>query len=70
MIKPSQSNQTVFNLVQALPGAPITDILKINVETTFSIHVKEVGFLTIGLDYKGYPVWNRRWCSLDGSRLR
>lgn len=47
----------------------LSDDFIADVQSTLKINIKEQGFLTIGTDFRGTPVWNRRWCILDGSSL-
>ncbi|XP_056642254.1 anillin-like [Diorhabda sublineata] len=69
-IKTSQANQTIFRLSNIPSEASIINSFTANIRTSYKIHVKQAGFLTLGLEYKGYPVWRRRWCLLNGYKLR
>ncbi|KAG5872884.1 hypothetical protein JTB14_034125 [Gonioctena quinquepunctata] len=49
--------------------ASISNAFTADVETSLKINITMKGFLTIRANFKGYPVWNRRWCVLEGSRM-
>lgn len=40
------------------------------IEHSQEINIELRGFLTIGKLYKEYPVWNTRWCILQGFHLK
>ncbi|KAG5866916.1 Anillin, partial [Gonioctena quinquepunctata] len=72
-MKPCQitrRSQNVLALSKVPAEASISNAFTADVETRLKINITMKGFLTIGTDFKGCPVWNRRWCVLEGSRIK
>ncbi|CAG9813339.1 unnamed protein product [Phaedon cochleariae] len=66
----SRETPTSLNLSNMPVGAEISSCFAADIQLSLKVLVSEKGFLTIGTDYKGCPVWNRKWCVLDGSRIK
>lgn len=62
--------QYIFKLVKMPKDSPILDSFTTEIKCNFKINIRESGFLTLGTDYKGTPIWNRRWCILNGTKLQ
>lgn len=62
--------QKYFNLSYTSDEAAIMNYFAAEIQYVQEINIELRGFLTIGKVYKGFPIWNTRWCCLRGFNLR
>lgn len=62
--------QKYFQLSYISDDAAILDHFSAEIQHSQEINIELRGFLTIGKLYKEYPIWNTRWCFLQGFYLK
>ncbi|XP_074027412.1 uncharacterized protein [Leptinotarsa decemlineata] len=67
----SKQERHCFKLTDMPRWSLLSNTFGAEVETVLKIPVMKKGFLTIGVEeYNRLPLWNNRWCVLDGCKLK